>query len=429
MSGGFAHPAFVATRLLAGSAAVLLAIALSGCGSATAPSPAPVWAAPTHDGWSQLTTAVDTGVEIGANYAHAQLALRQGNANVVGLPDGSRSDLPPLPGVRKFAVAGRTTFALTGAGAFRLDGDHWKQISPPLTDILPGAGLATAGASNALLFGIDEQHHRIVRYDGTGWTDIGTRGSMVATVGLFENTTLYRLAEDRSSIWEYTGRQRDWRQIGGPAEAIFGGPAELWVVSEGALRTYRSGTWSAAPAPSSSGFTAGRDGRIVFGSSGTAYYLSPDRRDVWALRRPSFDAAGLPLGQLRWYRIRSDAPVAGIVGFGSTGAANPNLEVAVVLADGRLLAYRWAAVRILTETLPRGTVDREYRTYLSAAGGSGSRNWFVQGALPSGIRLQNASGNIEGTPTQAGPRSFRIVLVDSAGSVATQDLTITVEAR
>jgi len=69
---------------------------------------------------------------------------------------------------------------------------------------------------------------------------------------------------------------------------------------------------------------------------------------------------------------------------------------------------------VRTAFLPNGTQSVEYHQRLAAAGGDTPYHWsLISGALPTGLTL-SASGNITGTPTASGTRSFTVRVADSS---------------
>ncbi len=63
-----------------------------------------------------------------------------------------------------------------------------------------------------------------------------------------------------------------------------------------------------------------------------------------------------------------------------------------------------------------GTVGTAYSTTLAASGGTGALSWSVvsgSGILPAGVRLNQSTGQLSGTPTTAGAFSFTIRVQDS----------------
>jgi hypothetical protein len=88
---------------------------------------------------------------------------------------------------------------------------------------------------------------------------------------------------------------------------------------------------------------------------------------------------------------------------------------------------------LLTTALPNAQVGVEYRVPISVSGGAGRLGYrVVSGSLPPGLRIvRTAAGTavIAGTPRRAGDRTFTLRVVDAKGTMASQPLSITVEAR
>jgi large repetitive protein len=66
---------------------------------------------------------------------------------------------------------------------------------------------------------------------------------------------------------------------------------------------------------------------------------------------------------------------------------------------------------------------------LAASGGSATKAWRLEGALPRGLTLDAASGAIAGTPESAGQFPVRLVVSDTEGRSAEVDLAIEVSPR
>lgn len=65
--------------------------------------------------------------------------------------------------------------------------------------------------------------------------------------------------------------------------------------------------------------------------------------------------------------------------------------------------------------LPNGRLGSAYSTLLPVAGGTPPLTWSIySGDLPTGLLLQQNTGVISGTPTQAGTFSFQVYVVDSS---------------
>ena len=81
---------------------------------------------------------------------------------------------------------------------------------------------------------------------------------------------------------------------------------------------------------------------------------------------------------------------------------------------------------ITTETLPNGTVGKEYDADLSASGSKPITWEFVSGNFPDGLNKNTITdGNITGTPTKAGEFTFKLRAKNEAGS-NTKEFTITI---
>lgn len=85
------------------------------------------------------------------------------------------------------------------------------------------------------------------------------------------------------------------------------------------------------------------------------------------------------------------------------------------------------ALRILTTSVPSGSVNSPYYTSIGASGGAGFGFEFSieSGSLPNGVTL-NSVGELQGVPTQGGTFGFTVKVTDGDGATATQALALTV---
>jgi hypothetical protein len=78
--------------------------------------------------------------------------------------------------------------------------------------------------------------------------------------------------------------------------------------------------------------------------------------------------------------------------------------------------------------LPAGTVGLQYTQHFAASGGRSPYTWAVTaGELPAGLALQQ-EGTLRGTPSTTGTAHFTVGVVDSAGSTATGDFSLTINS-
>lgn len=83
---------------------------------------------------------------------------------------------------------------------------------------------------------------------------------------------------------------------------------------------------------------------------------------------------------------------------------------------------------VTTTTLDDWTASQDgYVAALEAAGGTEPYSWeVIEGSFPNGLTLDESSGVITGVPTDSGTYSFTVAVTDDDGTVATQDLILTV---
>ena len=87
------------------------------------------------------------------------------------------------------------------------------------------------------------------------------------------------------------------------------------------------------------------------------------------------------------------------------------------------------ALEITTTTLPPGNVDTAYDQTLNATGGLAPDSWgLASGALPTGLSIEQHTGEIVGTPATVGTFDFTVEATDSLGTSVTQELSIAIGA-
>jgi plastocyanin len=91
------------------------------------------------------------------------------------------------------------------------------------------------------------------------------------------------------------------------------------------------------------------------------------------------------------------------------GEATASLEIAVA-----------SGLSITTASIPDATVAKEYSATLAGTGGLKPYKWTIaSGALPNGITLDKATGELSGSTAGAGVFKFSVQLEDSEGTPAT----------
>lgn len=91
-------------------------------------------------------------------------------------------------------------------------------------------------------------------------------------------------------------------------------------------------------------------------------------------------------------------------------------------------AYEFgSAVQITTTTLPNAVRGRTYSQTLQATGGSGALSWTISaGNLPTGLRLDAATGRLYGKAAVRGAWNFTLTAQDSQNQTAAQNYTVNV---
>ncbi len=104
--------------------------------------------------------------------------------------------------------------------------------------------------------------------------------------------------------------------------------------------------------------------------------------------------------------------------------------LSVVSPQYSILVNPAPKLSVTATTLPNGTVNAPYSAGISSTGGVTPLTWnIVSGSIPPGLTFNTNSGQITGTPTQAGAYSFTPAVVDSSippQNVTGKTLTITV---
>ncbi|QWV93144.1 putative Ig domain-containing protein [Geomonas oryzisoli] len=166
---------------------------------------------------------------------------------------------------------------------------------------------------------------------------------------------------------------------------------------------------------------------LPFGTSGTAYNRSLSASGgvpgyTWSIASGNLPA-GLTLNG-------STGVIAGVPGTAGSYA----FTVRVADSDGASVTGSFTItvyqpVQIGTTSLAGGYAGASYSQSLSASGGTGSYAWsVVSGSLPAGLSLNQATGQIAGTPSVAGSSNFTVECRDGNQTAAMAASTIVIEA-
>ncbi len=125
------------------------------------------------------------------------------------------------------------------------------------------------------------------------------------------------------------------------------------------------------------------------------------------------------------FRIRVDEPVVTPPPGNSTPPAGvPPVETPPAETPPQVSP---PAVRILTDGLPPGFLERHYMTRLEAQGGTAPYRWeIVSGSLPPGLKLHKNTGVIKGKPRHAGTYRLMIQVTDAHGLILQKALTLSI---
>ena len=154
---------------------------------------------------------------------------------------------------------------------------------------------------------------------------------------------------------------------------------------------------------------------LTAGTIGAAYSVSLQASGGAGAVTWSLASGTLPNGlSLSSGGVISGTPTA-------TGTSTFTVQVAdsgspVLTATKQLsIAVNPAPLAIVTATLPNGTLQSTYNSTLQASGGTTPYTWSVTvGALPTGLTLNAATGQISGVPTTSGTSTFTVTVTDSA---------------
>lgn len=159
-------------------------------------------------------------------------------------------------------------------------------------------------------------------------------------------------------------------------------------------------------------------------TSGTAYNAAISATGGKPSYTFSVTAGTLPAG----LALSTDGVISGTL----SATGYKNFTIAASDSTDRTISRPYsiwvdAPLTITTATINTGLISTPYSQQLTASGGAGVKQWrLTAGVLPQGITLDQTTGLLSGTPTEAVSRAITISVSDGYGRTTSQNYQLSV---
>jgi hypothetical protein len=235
--------------------------------------------------------------------------------------------------------------------------------------------------------------------------------------------------------------------------SVSGASSASWVVSQGSLPaglSLNSSTGQLSGTPTATGDFAFKITASSSGGSDTQSYSITVVQPLKVVATPSPAEVGLPFqlapqtsgGKPNYaYTLDGTLP-AGLTMDGATGAisgapttpgaSNVKLTVtdALGLKTATELRFNVAPRLLISATPPKAAkVGKAYRLFLRSTGGAAPRSWaLLSGSkLPKGMKFDNRTGLLSGTPRKTGAYRLRFQVADALGGRSSASFVLRVK--
>ncbi|CAM5484998.1 hypothetical protein MAUB1S_08134 [Mycolicibacterium aubagnense] len=306
---------------------------------------------------------------------------------------GTLSGTPRQPGTYPISIV--ATDGTTGSGApFSVSNSYSLTVAAPNLGITPGALTdATAGASYSVQLSADG--------------GVAPYGYVLQSGRLPNGLTLVE------GLISGTPTEAGSFPLTVQATDAFGQSVSIGYVLE-----VRVPALSLAPASLPPGTAGTAYSQTISATGGIAPY-----RYALSGNLPSGLSFDPVTGELRGTPTQAGSFAVSIEVTDSTGGAPAKVTQAYTLVVAT------PALTVTPASLPPGTAGTAYSQTISATGGIAPYGYTLSGSLPSGLGFDPGTGELRGTPTQAGSFTISVEVTDSTGGTpaeATQGYTLVV---